>query len=253
MELNELNKYQLGQIILIDKPLTWTSFEVVNKVKWLIRNEDKLKKLKVGHAGTLDPLATALLVVCTGKFTKKINEIQVAEKEYTGIITLGATTPSYDLEQEVDEEFSTEHITEDLIQQTAQSFIGEQEQIAPIHSAKKIDGKRAYELAREGKEVNIKSNIITIKEFEVEQCTLPEIEKVGDSKINQAEPYQKGLHIKFRIVCSKGTYIRAIARDFGKKLNSGGHLSELRRTRIGDYKVVIAQSIKEFTETYTPQ
>lgn len=233
----EQNKFQEGQIILIDKPLTWTSFDVVNKIKWLIRNEYKLKKLKVGHAGTLDPLATGLLVVCTGKFTKKINDIQAAEKEYTGIITLGATTPSYDLEKDVDAEFPTGHITEKLIQETAQSFIGEQEQVAPIHSAKKIDGKRAYELARKGEEVKIKSNIISIKEFEVKTCDLPKIDKVENSKINQTEPYQKGIHVQFRIVCSKGTYIRAIARDFGKKLNTGGHLSVLRRTKIGEFDV----------------
>jgi len=231
------NKFQKGQILLIDKPLTWTSFNVANKIKWLIKKEFNLKKIKVGHAGTLDPLATGLLVICTGKFTKRINEIQAAEKEYTGVITLGATTPCYDLEKEVDEEFPTEHITEELIQETAKSFIGEQEQIAPIHSAKKIDGKRAYEYARKGEEVELKSNIITIKEFDVEFCDCPEIPQIEDSKINQAPAYQKGLHIKFRIVCTKGTYIRSIARDFGLRVNSGGHLSELRRTRIGEYKV----------------
>jgi len=240
------NKFQKGQILLIDKPLTWTSFNVANKIKWLIKQEFNIKKIKVGHAGTLDPLATGLLVICTGKFTKIINEIQAAEKEYTGVITLGATTPCYDLEKDIDEEFPTEHITEKLIQETAKSFLGEQEQIAPIHSAKKVDGKRAYEYARKGEEVKLKSNIITIKEFDVELCDLPHIEVVEGSKINQAEPYKIGVHVRFRIVCTKGTYIRSIARDFGLRLNSGGHLSALRRTRIGEYKIDNATLIDDF-------
>ena len=163
-------KFLLGQFILIDKPLTWTSFDVVKKVRYLIRKELNIKKIKVGHAGTLDPLATGLLILCTGKFTKKIAEIQSQEKEYTGIITLGATTPSYDLEQEIDQEFPTDHINEEVIKNTALSFIGEQEQIAPLHSAKKIAGKRAYEYARDGQEVVIKSNTIHIKVFDVELC-----------------------------------------------------------------------------------
>ncbi len=245
-----LNKFQTGQIILIDKPLTWTSFDVVKKVKWLIRNKYNLKKLKVGHAGTLDPLATGLLVVCTGKFTKSINEIQTAEKEYTGVITLGATTPSFDLEKEVDEEFPTEHITEALIKETALSFVGQQEQVAPMYSAKKIDGKRAYEYVREGEVVEIKSNVITIKEFAIELCDGPENETIDDSKINQEQPYKKGIHVKFRIVCTKGTYIRSIARDFGLKLNSGGHLSQLRRTRIGAYSVKEALTVNDFENSF---
>ncbi|MBL4592357.1 MAG: tRNA pseudouridine(55) synthase TruB [Flavobacteriales bacterium] len=241
------NKFQIGQIILIDKPLTWTSFDVVNKVRWLIRQEYNLKKIKVGHAGTLDPLATGLLILCTGKFTKKIDELQGQEKEYTGVITLGGTTACYDLEKEVDIEYPTNHITEELIKETAKTFIGEQEQVAPIHSAKKIDGKRAYEYAREGKEVKIKSNIINIAAFDVELCEAPlfEIQDDNKAKINQEKPYEKGLHFKFRIVCSKGTYIRSIARDFGEKLNSGGHLSQLVRTRIGDYNIEKAISIEE--------
>ena len=241
------NKFQVGQIILIDKPLTWTSFDVVNKVRWLIRKEYNLKKIKVGHAGTLDPLATGLLILCTGKFTKKIDELQGQEKEYTGVITLGGTTASYDLEKEVDIEFPTEHITEELIKETAKTFIGEQEQTAPMHSAKKVDGKRAYEYAREGEEVKIKSNKIVISVFDVELCDAPEFEIQDDNKakINQEEPYSKGLHFKFRIVCSKGTYIRAIARDFGEKLNSGGHLSQLIRTRIGDFKIENALNMDE--------
>lgn len=246
------NKFQTGQIILIDKPLTWTSFDVVNKVRWLIREEYNLKKIKVGHAGTLDPLATGLLILCTGKFTKKIDEFQGQEKEYTGVITLGGTTASYDLEKEVDIEYSTEHITEALIKETAKTFIGEQEQTAPIHSAKKIDGKRAYEYAREGEEVKIKSNIITIKEFDVELCEAPEFILEDDlkAKINQEKPYGKGLHFKFRIVCSKGTYIRAIARDFGEKLNSGGHLSQLKRTRIGEFKIEDAIKVEDIPNLF---
>lgn len=244
------NKFQSGEIILIDKPLTWTSFDVVNKVRWLIRKEYNLKKIKVGHVGTLDPLARGLLILCTGKFTKRIEELQGQEKEYTGVITLGATTASYDLEKAVDIEFSTQHITEELIKETAKAFIGEQEQVAPMHSAKKINGKRAYEYAREGEEVKIKSNTITLKEFEVEVCDIPTIEILEDSKINQERPYEKGIHFKFRIVCSKGTYIRAIARDFGNKLNSGGHLSQLTRTKIGEYKIEDSLKIDEVTQLF---
>jgi len=238
MPEQELNKFQLGQVILIDKPLTWTSFDVVKKVRYLIRKEFNLKKIKVGHAGTLDPLATGLLILCTGRFTKKIDAIQAEEKEYTGVITLGATTPSFDLEQPIDKEFPTDHITKEKIEELALSFIGEQEQVAPIHSAKKIDGKRAYQYAREGEEVKIKSNMITIKAFEVTFCDAPKIEACDDRlKINREKPYHKGVHVQFRIVCTKGTYIRSIARDFGEKLNSGGHLSELRRTKIGSYRI----------------
>ena len=244
------NKFQTGQILLIDKPLTWTSFNVANKIKWLIKKEFKFRKIKVGHAGTLDPLATGLLVICTGKFTKTINEIQAAEKEYTGVITLGATTPCYDLEKDVDEEFPTNHITEELIQETVKSFLGEQEQVAPIHSAKKVDGKRAYEYARLGEEVELKSNTITIKEFDAEFCNCPVIEQFEDSKINQAQAYQKGIHIKFRIVCTKGTYIRSIARDFGLRVDSGGHLSQLRRTRIGEYKIEDALTINDLENLF---
>jgi tRNA pseudouridine55 synthase len=244
------SKFQTGQVILIDKPLTWTSFDVVNKVRWLIKQEIKVKKIKVGHAGTLDPLATGLLILCTGKLTKQIDAIQTQEKEYTGVITLGATTACYDLEKEIDIEYPTDHITEELIKETALNFIGVQEQVAPIHSAKKIDGKRAYEYAREGEAVVIKSNTINIKEFDVEICDTPINEALEDSKINQETPYQKGINIKFRIVCTKGTYIRAIARDFGEKLNSGGHLSVLRRTKIGDYKIEDAVKIENIKSIF---
>jgi tRNA pseudouridine55 synthase len=247
MDEQNPNKFLAGQTILIDKPLTWTSFDVVKKVRYLIRKELNIKKIKVGHAGTLDPLATGLLIVCTGKFTKRIEEIQTQEKEYTGIITIGATTPSFDLEKPMDQEFPTNHITDDQIKEVAKSFIGEQEQVAPIHSAKKIDGKRAYEYAREGEEVKIKSNIIVIKKFDAERCELAESDKakVEDAKINQESPFTNGIHIKFRIICTKGTYIRSIARDFGKALNSGGHLSQLKRVRIGQYKLDNAITINE--------
>lgn len=242
-------KFQNGQIILIDKPYTWTSFDVVGKVRYTLKKELGLKKLKVGHAGTLDPLATGLLVICTGKFTKKIEIIQAQPKEYTGIITLGATTPSFDLEHDVDKEFPTEHIMEELIKEAAKNFIGEQLQQAPVHSAKKIDGKRAYEYARNDEEVKIKSNLITIYDFEIlgfsnNYKDLKEelAEYRPNPKINVCSPYPNGIHVKFRIKCSKGTYIRSIARDFGEKLNSGGHLSELRRTKIGEYDAVNAIS-----------
>lgn len=253
-------KFQNGQIILIDKPLKWTSFDVVKKIHYQLRKNLDIKKIKVGHAGTLDPLATGLLIVCTGKSTKKIDEIQAQTKEYTGVITIGATTPSFDLEKEVDEEFSTEHITEKMIKEVAQSFVGEQQQTAPIHSAKRIDGKRAYEYARSGEEVEIKSNLVTIKSFEVLGISnnineLKDVviidENYKNERINLAPNYEKGLHVKFKITCSKGTYIRSIARDFGLRLNSGAHLSELRRTKIGDFDVNNALSKIEISELIT--
>lgn len=207
-----------GQIILIDKPLTWSSFQAVNKLKYILKRKyDLPKKFKIGHAGTLDPLATGLLIICTGKFTKKITEIQAQTKEYTGTITVGATTPSYDLETEVDATFPTEHITEQLILETTKQFLGEIDQKPPVFSAIKKDGKRLYEHARAGEEVEIAFRKTTIYEFEITRIALPEID--------------------FRIACSKGTYIRSIAYDFGIALNSGGHLTKLRRTKIGDYNV----------------
>ncbi len=209
--------FKNGQVLLIDKPLTWTSFQVVNKLRWHIRKTFNIKKIKVGHAGTLDPLATGLLIICTGKFTKKINEYQAQTKEYTGIITLGATTPSYDLETEINETFSTNHINDELIHKTTKQFIGEIAQKPPVFSAIRKDGKRLYELARAGETTEIKSRIVTIHEFIITKINLPEVE--------------------FKIVCSKGTYIRSIAYDFGKALNSGGHLTKLRRTKIGDFSV----------------
>lgn len=218
--------FKNGQVLLIDKPLDWTSFQVVNKLRWHIRQKFSIKKIKVGHAGTLDPLATGLLVICTGKFTKKINEYQGQIKEYTGEFTLGATTPSYDLESEIDQTFPTEHISEELIQTTTKQFIGEIDQVPPIFSALKKDGKRLYELAREGKTTEIASRKISIEEFEITKIDFP--------KVN------------FRVVCSKGTYIRSLAYDFGKALDSGAHLSALRRTKIGEFSVEDGVTIDEF-------
>lgn len=206
-----------GQILLIDKPLGWSSFQAVNKIKWVIRKKFKLKKIKVGHAGTLDPLATGLLLICTGKFTKKLDELQGQVKEYTGTFYLGATTPSYDRETEIDQEFPIDHITQPLIHQTPQKFIGEIQQLPPIFSALKKDGKRLYEYARDGEAVEIKQRTVIISEFEITRIALPEID--------------------FRVVCSKGTYIRSLAHDFGKALAAGAYLSSLRRTKIGDYYV----------------
>ena len=216
-----------GQILLIDKPLTWSSFQAVNKLKYsLIRKYQLPKKFKIGHAGTLDPLATGLLIICTGKFTKKITEIQAQAKEYTGTITVGATTPSYDLETQIDATFPTEHITEALILETTKQFLGEIDQKPPVFSAIKKDGKRLYEHARAGEEVEIAFRKTTIHEFEITRIALPEID--------------------FRVKCSKGTYIRSLAYDFGMALNSGGHLSALRRTKIGDYDVINGISPENF-------
>jgi len=226
--LNTKEDFLNGQILLIDKPLEWTSFQAVNALKWAIRKKFGLKKIKIGHAGTLDPLATGLLIICTGKFTKKIPELQGQVKEYTGTFTLGATTPSYDLETEVNETFTTDHITDASIKEATQQFLGEIDQVPPIFSALKKDGKRLYELAREGKQVEIKSRKIEILEFEITKISLPEV--------------------AFRVVCSKGTYIRSLAHDFGKTLDSGAYLSELRRTKIGDFNVNNATSPNVFKE-----
>ena len=217
-----------GQIVLIDKPLTWSSFQAVNKVKWSLKKHLGLKKIKVGHAGTLDPLATGLLIICTGKFTKRISELQGMEKEYTGTFYLGATTPSYDLETEVNATFPTEHITEELIHATIPQFLGEIDQKPPIFSAIKKDGKRLYEHARKGEEVEIAFRKTTIHEFEITRIALPEID--------------------FRVVCSKGTYIRSLANDFGEALQSGAHLTALRRTKIGAFSVEDAITPDAFEE-----
>ncbi len=214
-----------GQVLLIDKPLTWSSFQAVNKLKYILKRRfDLPKKFKIGHAGTLDPLATGLLIVCTGKFTKKITDIQSQTKEYTGTIIVGATTPSYDMETQVDATFPTAHIDEALILETTKQFIGEIDQKPPVFSALKKDGIRMYELARAGEEVEIQARKTTVYEFEITRIALPEID--------------------FRVACSKGTYIRSLAYDFGHALQSGGYLSALRRTKIGGYSV---------TEAITPE
>ena len=218
--------YKNGQVLLIDKPLTWTSFQVVNKLRWEIRQRFNIKKIKVGHAGTLDPLASGLLIICTGKQTKQIDTYQGQVKEYTGTFTLGATTPSYDLETEIDNTFPTAHITEELLHETSKQFTGEIQQKPPIFSAIKKDGKRLYELARKGETTEIKERTVTVTTFEITKINLPEVD--------------------FRIICSKGTYIRSIAFDFGKALNSGGHLTALRRTKIGEFSVDTALSVDEF-------
>ena len=215
-----------GQILLIDKPLGWSSFDVVKKIKNLIRSKYKLKKIKVGHAGTLDPLATGLLIVCTGKFTKRISEIQDQTKAYTGIITLGGTTPSYDLETEINNSYETSHITEKLIYQTTKQILGEIDQIPPIFSALKKDGERLYEKARRGEKAEIQSRKVTINQFDITSF--------------------KSLNVSFKIKCSKGTYIRSIANDFGTALNSGGYLSKLCRTAIGKYPLKEGISIETF-------
>ena len=221
-----------GSILLIDKPLRWTSFDVVKKTRNLLRTHFQVKKIKVGHAGTLDPLASGLLVVCTGKFTKRINEFQAQEKEYTGTFTLGSTTPSYDLETEINQTFSTLHITEEKIQKTSQQFIGIIEQFPPAYSALKKDGERLYEKARRGEQIKVDARQVHIHCFEITRIALPEVD--------------------FRVVCSKGTYIRSLAHDFGKALNSGAHLSALCRRRIGNFELKQAldiETLKEFIES----
>lgn len=223
-----IKDFAAGSTILVDKPFEWTSFDVVNKLRWHLRKKIGVKKLKVGHAGTLDPLATGLLVLCIGKHTKKINDFIQDEKEYTGTILLGKTTPSFDLETEYDREYSTAHITDEILQEVADSFIGEQDQVPPIFSAKQVDGKRAYEHARKGREIELKPNRINIKAFEIDSTNFPEV--------------------KFRVVCSKGTYIRSLANDFGNRLDSGGTLVELRRTRSGGFNIEDAKSVEEWID-----
>lgn len=221
-----------GHIILVNKPLTWSSFQAVNKLKYALKRKFNLSKtFKIGHAGTLDPLATGLLIVCTGKFTKRISEIQAQTKEYTGTITVGATTPSYDLETEINGVFPTEHITKNLILETTKNFLGEIMQKPPIFSAIKKEGKRLYEHARAGEEIDIPFRKTSIYEFEITRIALPEID--------------------FRVSCSKGTYIRSLAFDFGQALQSGGYLSALCRTKIGEYSVENALSPEQFEALYS--
>jgi tRNA pseudouridine55 synthase len=217
-----------GQILCIDKELHWTSFQAVNAIKWALRKTYGFKKIKVGHAGTLDPLASGLLLICTGKYTKKISELQGQEKIYTGTITLGKTTPSYDLETEFDQTYDTGHIDEALLHKTTEQFLGEIDQMPPVFSALKKDGKRLYEHARAGETVEIKARKVHVAEFELTDIALP--------------------NVAFKIRCSKGTYIRSIAHDFGKALRSGAHLSALRREGIGNYSVADAMTVQEFKD-----
>lgn len=229
------NFYQ-GEILLINKPLGWTSFQAVNKLKYGLKRHDSMLvdgkhvHLKIGHAGTLDPLATGLLIVCTGKKTKEIHIFQDLKKEYTGTFFIGATTPCYDLEKPIDKTFPTEHITKELIFETVKSFLGPQEQVPPLFSAVMVNGKRAYDIARDGGTAELKSRPIDILEFEITRAELPEID--------------------FRIVCSKGTYIRSIARDFGLALNSGAYLTKLCRTKIGDFDVKDALEPEAFLKDF---
>lgn len=221
--------FKQGELLLIDKPLDWTSFDVVNKIRYTIKkNCDFEGKMKVGHAGTLDPLATGLMIICTGKKTKTIQELTGLDKVYTGTILLGKTTPSYDLETEFDKEYPTAHITEEMIHEVADSFVGEQEQIPPVFSAKKIKGKKAYDMARKGEVVEMKPNMITIHRFKVTAVEMPEVH--------------------FEVHCSKGTYIRSLAYDFGKKLESGACLTALRRTHVGDFDIDKALTVDDFVQ-----
>lgn len=206
-----------GEILYLDKPLHWSSFDAVKRVRGIMARRLKIKKMKVGHAGTLDPLATGVMIVCTGRATKRIDELQAHTKEYVATIALGATTPSFDLETEIDATYPTEHISREMVEEVLTKFTGRIEQVPPAFSACKIDGKRAYKMARKGKEVELKAKILVIDEIEL------------------LEYSQQSIVI--RVVCSKGTYIRALARDIGQALNSGGHLTALRRTRVGDVKV----------------
>jgi tRNA pseudouridine55 synthase len=206
-----------GEVLCVRKPLEWTSFNLVSKLRWKLQKTLKIKKLKVGHAGTLDPLATGVMIICTGKATKRIDTFQYQTKEYIATLKLGSTTPSFDLELPIDNTYPFEHITTDLIDQVIPTFIGEICQVPPVYSAVKVDGKRAYDYAREGKEVELKSKLLVIDEIEVMDFQLPVL--------------------KLRVVCSKGTYIRALARDIGEALGSGAHLIGLERTRIGDVKL----------------
>ena len=220
--------FKEGEVLYFDKPLTWTSFAVVNKIRYHLCRKMGVKKLKVGHAGTLDPLATGVMILCTGKATKRIEELQAHTKEYVATLMLGATTPSYDLEKEIDATYPTEHITRKLVEEVLKKFIGSIEQVPPAFSACMVDGKRAYDLARKGEEVNLKAKTLVIDEIELLECELPVI--------------------KIRVVCSKGTYIRALARDIGQALDSGAHLIGLIRTRVGEVKLEHCMQVEGFAE-----
>ncbi|MCQ2083915.1 MAG: tRNA pseudouridine(55) synthase TruB [Bacteroidaceae bacterium] len=220
--------FQEGEILCFDKPYRWTSFDVVGRIRRLLCRKMGIKKLKVGHAGTLDPLATGVLIVCTGRATKQIDTLQAGTKEYIATLRLGATTPSFDLEKPIDATYPTEHITREMVEQVLERFKGEIQQVPPTFSACKVDGKRAYEMARKGKEVELKPKTLVIDEIELTDCSLPDI--------------------TIRVVCSKGTYIRALARDIGQALDSGAHLTALRRTRVGKYAVQDCLDPEHFIE-----
>jgi len=220
-----------GEIFYINKPLNWTSFNVVSKIRWRLQKMLKTKKIKVGHAGTLDPLATGVMIICTGRATKRIEEFQHQTKEYVATLKLGETTPSFDLEKEIDAVYPTEHITRELIDEIIPRFVGEIWQVPPVYSAVKVDGKRAYDYARRGQEIELKAKLLVIDEIEVLDFALP--------------------ILKIRVVCSKGTYIRALARDIGEALKSGAHLIALERTRIGDVKLENCWEIEDFIEQLT--
>lgn len=220
--------FKEGVVLYVDKPLTWTSFQAVAKIRYLLCRKLGVKKLKVGHAGTLDPLATGVMILCTGKATKRIDELQAHVKEYVADLQLGATTPSFDLEHEIDATYPTEHITRELLEKTLKQFLGKIEQVPPTFSACKVDGKRAYDLARKGKEVELKAKTLIIDEIELQSFN------------------KEKMTATIRVVCSKGTYIRALARDIGQALNSGAHLIGLRRTRVGEIKVEDCMQLEDF-------
>lgn len=226
MDFSNPDSYTEGAVLTLDKPLTWTSFDLVNKVRKSLRTALGIKKIKVGHAGTLDPLATGLVIICTGKATKKIIQFQDMDKAYEARIRIGATTPSFDLETEQDHAFPWEHVTPDMIHKALEGMTGKQEQMPPLFSAKSVDGKRAYEMARQGKEVKLRKQLIHISRLELIRCNLPDLI----------------IHVE----CSKGTYIRSLARDLGIRLDSGAHLTGLRRTRIGPYRVEEAMTLDQF-------
>ena len=228
MSSEKLSVFEEGQVLLFNKPLYWTSFDLVNKVRIMIRKSLGIKKIKVGHAGTLDPLASGLMIICTGRATKKIDQFRDLDKEYIATIHLGETTPSFDLETETDNRYPTDHITEELIRKTLDGFIGEQMQLPPAYSAKLIAGKRAYEFARNGIQKELEPVTVSLREIELLSFVIPEV--------------------KIRLVCSKGTYIRSFARDLGLALKSGGYLSALERTAIGSYKVNNAYDLEKFQE-----
>ena len=229
-EDNPLPRYDFlaGATLLVDKPRGWTSFDVVNKIRYKIKHRLKVKKIKVGHAGTLDPMATGLLIVCTGKFTKKLAEFQGLPKEYTGTLRLGATTPSFDAESDVEESFPIDHITPELLEQARLQFLGDIEQVPPMFSAIKVDGQPLYKKARKGEMVEIEPRPVTINEFTLTRIELPEV--------------------GFRVHCSKGTYIRSLAHDFGKAVRSGAYLTALRRARIGQFRIEDAWDLEELVD-----